>query len=177
MLQYCQVPKGYFCMTYFLGNSSCDLVMCWCLRVEFWILRNIFYDVFITFFWPIFFLFSLCFEQVNENIKKITKKYYVIFKIQHSNISQGFLLCQSWIVNYYVKCLSNNLSIENMNTDFQRNYISKLVHFGILIHILSCNIYFRLLRRKNELKINNLIDVVENKFGVTVMMYQRFMIF
>ena len=26
------------------------------------------------------------------------------------NISRGFLLCQLWIVNYYIKCLSNNLS-------------------------------------------------------------------
>ena len=30
-----------FCITDFLGNLSCDLLMCWCLHVEFWILRNI----------------------------------------------------------------------------------------------------------------------------------------
>ena len=49
-------------------------------------------------------------------------------------ISRVLLLCQIWIVNYYVKCLSDNLSKKNKNTDFSRE---KKVHFGILIHVLS----------------------------------------
>ena len=58
------------------------------------------------------------------------------------------LLCQIWIVNYYVKCSSDNLSNENKNTD-----ISKIVHFGISIHVLSWNIYFRLLRKNRNWKL------------------------
>ena len=60
-----------------------------------------------------------------------------------------FLLRQLWIVNYYVKSPSNNLSNEKINTlCFQRNDFSKIVHFGILIHVLSwrqqkhqCSVY------------------------------------
>ena len=51
------------------------------------------------------------------------------------------------IVNYYVKCLSDNLSNENKNWCFHRSDISKIVYLGILIHVLSWNIYFRLLRK------------------------------
>ena len=67
------------------------------------------------------------------------------------------LFRQIWIVNYYVKCLSDNLSNnENKNNCGSRKIdISKIVHFGILIHVLSWNIYFRLLKKKRELKINN----------------------
>ena len=50
---------------------------------------------------------------------------------------------------------SNNLSNENIHWCFQRNDISKIVHFGILIHILFWNIYFRFLRKKHKLIINN----------------------
>ena len=63
--------------------------------------------------------------------------------------SRVFLLRQLWIVNYYAKSSSNNLSNENINTlCFQRNDPSKIVHFGILIHFLSwrqqkhqCSVY------------------------------------
>ena len=58
-------------------------------------------------------------------------------------LSQDFLLHQLWIINYYVKCLSKNLSNENKHWCFQRNDILKILHFGILIHVLSWNIYFR----------------------------------
>ena len=45
---------------------------------------------------------------------------------------------------------------------FQRNYTSKIVHFGVLIHILSWNIHFRLLRKIHELKINKyLIGIID----------------
>ena len=52
---------------------------------------------------------------------------------------------------------SNNLTNENKNIGrgFQRNELSKKNHFGILIHVLSWNIYFRLLKKKHKLKINN----------------------
>ena len=51
---------------------------------------------------------------------------------------QRILQRQLWIVNYYTKSSSNNLSNENRKTGcFQRNDISKIVHFGILIHDLS----------------------------------------
>jgi hypothetical protein len=69
-------------------------------------------------------------------------------------------VCQQWNQKYWC---------------FQRNNLSKIVNFGIFIHVLSSNIYFRLLRRNSELKINNvlmnfhvhnnwrsIIDVVEN---------------
>jgi hypothetical protein len=103
-------------------------------------------------------------------LNQLTRWHCLVFCL----FSQGFLLRQLWIVNYSVKCQSNNLSNENINTDISKEMIFQVqVHFGILIHILSWNIYFRLLRRNNELKINNLwqkfwhnnwqsiIDVVE----------------
>ena len=50
------------------------------------------------------------------------------------NKSRVFLLRQLLIVNYYVK----KSQYENINTlCFQRNDITEIVHFGILIHILS----------------------------------------
>ena len=44
--------------------------------------------------------------------------------------------------------LSENLSNKNKHSVFP-------VHFDILIHVLSWNIYFTLLRKKHELKMNN----------------------
>ena len=41
-------------------------------------------------------------------------KYYKV--VHFSSISRVFLLRQLWIVNYYVKSSSNNLSNENINT-------------------------------------------------------------
>jgi len=38
-------------------------------------------------------------------------------------ISRGFLLRQLWIVKYYVRCSSNNLSNENINTGVSREMI------------------------------------------------------
>ena len=59
-------------------------------------------------------------------------------KMMRSDDSQVFLLHQLWIVNYFVKSLSNNLSNENIKTGASRDIgISKIVHFGILIHVLS----------------------------------------
>ena len=67
----------------------------------------------------IFFLLSLSFSQNNHH---------------HNNlINRVFLLRQLWIVNYYVKSSSNNLSNENIKTG-----VSKIVHFAISIYILSC---------------------------------------
>ena len=43
----------------------------------------------------------------------------------------------------------------------QRKDTSKIVHLGILIHILSWNIYFRLLKKKYKLKLfEGIIDVI-----------------
>ena len=61
--------------------------------------------------------------------------------ISNRHICQVFLLRQIWIVNYYVKCWSDNLSNEKKHWCFQRNDILEIVHFGILSHILSLNIY------------------------------------
>ena len=53
--------------------------------------------------------------------------------------SRVFLLRQISIVNYYVKSLSNSLSNENIKTGVFREKIciSEIVHFGILIDVLS----------------------------------------
>ena len=76
-------------ITNVLGNSFGDLLMCQSLNVEFWILCDICWDFL---YWekvqknsfdPQDF-FSLSFEKLKENIWKFNK-YYVIFKIQHSN--------------------------------------------------------------------------------------------
>ena len=44
------------------------------------------------------------------------KNYTYVNATGFENNNQGFLLHQLWIVNHYVKCLSNNLSNENINT-------------------------------------------------------------
>ena len=54
-----------------------------------------------------------------------------------NNNSRVFLLCQIWIVNYYVKSSSNTLSNENKHSLFPEKWYYKIVHLGILIHILS----------------------------------------
>jgi len=59
--------------------------------------------------------------------------------------------------------MSDNLVNENINWYFQRNVISKIVHFGILIHVLTWNIDSRLLRKKtwteNQQLFDRIIDV------------------
>ena len=55
--------------------------------------------------------------------------------VPNKSISRVFLLRQLWIVNFYVKSLSNNLS--NKNKTLQRNDITKIVTFSILNHVLS----------------------------------------
>jgi hypothetical protein len=57
--------------------------------------------------------------------------------------SRVLLLRQMWMVNYYVKYSSDNLVMKTKTLVFQRSDISKT------IHVLSWNIYFRLLRKKN----------------------------
>ena len=82
--------------------------------------------------------------------------------------SQVFLLRQLWTVNYYVKSLSNNLSNKDINTEvnwcFQRNDISKKVHFDILVHILSWRKHFHFRDYLTNCWRNNwrsIIDLVE----------------
>ena len=60
---------------------------------------------------------------MNQAIKKSLEKPYIIGVL---------LLRQTWIVNYYVKCSSDNLSNENKNS----GVTSKPVHLGILIHVI-----------------------------------------
>ena len=96
------------------------------------------------------FIFSVHFQ--------IVYLYPQVIMLHIVDNSRVLLLCQIWIVNYYVKCLSDNLSNKNKNTG-----VSKIVHFGILIHILSWNIYFRLLRKKtwteNQQLFDGMIDI------------------
>ena len=68
------------------------------------------------------------------------------------------------IVNYYVKFSLDDLSNENKNTGVSREMVFQkyVVHFGNLIHVLSWNIYFRLLRRKhteNQQLFDRIIDI------------------
>ena len=71
-----------------------------------------------------------------------------------------------WNVNYHIKCLSIYHCNEKMKYKHWCFQISKIVsqknHLGILIHILSrknlFEMYSRLLRRNNDLKINNFYD-------------------
>ena len=52
-----------------------------------------------------------------------------------------------------------NLINENINTGvYQRNNDSKIVHFGILIHVLSWNIYFRFVRKNKQTENQQLFD-------------------
>ena len=77
-----------------------------------------------------------------------TFKFWYLLRFMTSNDteksinSQVLLLRQLWIINYNVKCSTYHLINENKNWCFQRNDIYKIVHFGILIHILSWNIYY-----------------------------------
>ena len=62
-------------------------------------------------------------------------------------------------MNYYVKCLSDNLSNKNKNSGVSREMIlQKLVHFVILSHILSWNIHSTLLRKKTKTENQQLFD-------------------
>ena len=51
---------------------------------------------------------------------------------------------------------------------FQRNDISKIITFDILIHILPRNIYFRLLIKGNKLKINNCLTNLWQTFDIII---------
>ena len=83
--------------------------------------------------------------------------------------SRVFLPCQLWIVNYYVKSLSNNLSNENIKTGAFREmiHISKIVHFGILIPVWSwrqqcfCFHYWDYLTNFWRNNWQSIIDIVE----------------
>ena len=55
------------------------------------------------------------------NCKFKINLYYSISSFRHQ--SRGFLLRQLWIINYYVKCSSNNLNNENINTGVSRGII------------------------------------------------------
>ena len=81
------------------------------------------------------------------------------------------LLRQIWIV----KCSSNNLSNENLNTGVSWEMLfQKIVVFGILINVLSWNIYFKLLRRNNKLKINNfLTNIWRNNWRFSIWRCKR----
>ena len=71
------------------------------------------------FFWPK--------KQQKQTLKKdLFCLVKIIVKIRNSRLgiySRGFLQRQLWMVNYYVKCLSNNLSNENINTGVSREMI------------------------------------------------------
>ena len=61
-----------------------------------------------------------------------------IWNAPRVSIGEVFLQHQLWIVNYYVKSLSNNLIIENIRAGVSREMImifQKKVHFCISIHI------------------------------------------
>jgi len=60
---------------------------------------------------------------------------------QKKNISRVLLLRQ------HDRQLLRQMFVRQKHWCFQRSDISKKVHFGILIHVLSWNIYFRLLRK------------------------------
>ena len=87
-------------------------------------------------------------------------------------ISRVFLLSQLWIVNYNVKSLPNDLSNKNITLCVSREMINitKIVHFGILINVLSCRqqnhqCLFSLLRLFDEIfwcnNLQSIIDVLE----------------
>ena len=46
--------------------------------------------------------------------------WVIVRAIRIIAFSRGFLVSQLWIVNYYVKCSSNNLSNEKINTGVSR---------------------------------------------------------
>ena len=105
----------------------------------------------------------------NTGLNSIQKEHFnfisYIFKIYFTAYckmnNQGFLLRQLWIVNYYIKCLSNNL----IGVFREMIFWTYIVHFGILIHFLSWNIYFSLLRRKKWTINNFLTNIWHNNLG------------
>ena len=50
----------------------------------------------------------------------LTGQFQMFKKIIQEDHSQGFLLHQLWIIDYYVKCSLNNLSNENITTGVSR---------------------------------------------------------
>ena len=62
-------------------------------------------------------------------LEQVIRRHFVTFnentleKKKTSDILAVFLQCQLWIVNYYVKSLSTNLSNKNINTGVSREMI------------------------------------------------------
>jgi hypothetical protein len=88
------------------------------------------------FFQGAFFLkiLALCMVSIQERVVMVR----VWYLFSGSSMSRVFLLRQLWIVNYYIKSSSNNLSNENIKTGvFPEKLYFKMIHFGILIHVSS----------------------------------------
>ena len=68
-----------------------------------------------------------CIEQCPDGLLLVGKfcftKYFFCQFTKFTHKSVGVLLHQLWIVNYYVKCSSNNLSNDNKNTGGSREMI------------------------------------------------------
>ena len=84
-------------------------------------------------------LFSLAYWEGKMHSSFVATNQYTrvpnITGVPNKSINKVFLLHQLCIVNYYIKSSSNNLS--NKNKTLQRNDIKKIVHLGILSHVLS----------------------------------------
>ena len=87
--------------------------------------------------------------------------------------SRVFLLHQLWMINYYVKIPSNILSNENIKIGVSREKMLQIVHFGILIHVLSWRqqktqcLYFHFWDYFTNFRRNNwrcIIELVERLF-------------
>ena len=79
-----------------------------------------------------------------KKIKKCKKHFVYLIRV--------LLLRQIWIVKYQVKYSSDNLSNENKNTGFQRNYISKIVETFFLD-------YWEKTRTENQQLLDRIIDI------------------
>ena len=109
-----------------------------------------------------FFFLRICFKKEGDtqiqgsgqNKVKLSMKKHPYFH----DFSLVLLLRQVWIINYYGKCSSDNLSIEIKNTDVSRESCqyfknSSFQHFNfcfVLKHLFQITE-----KRKHELKINN----------------------
>ena len=63
----------------------------------------------------------------------------IFFTVLGGTLAEVFYFINYGFVNNYAKCSSNNFSNENINIGVSREmiYTSKIVHFGILVHVLS----------------------------------------
>ena len=92
--------------------------------------------------------------------------FKVNFLCQECSESFCFLITlveSFYSVKYWLSIITSNARqiISVMKTKtlvFQRNNISKILHFDILIHVLSWNIYFRLLRKNPRTESQQLFD-------------------